>query len=47
MRHSWYGLIELFVVLLFVVGWAILELVTLRMDKRRARSKSDAGHSEG
>jgi hypothetical protein len=36
MKHSWAGLIELFVVLLFVAGWGVLELVTLRMDRRRS-----------
>jgi hypothetical protein len=29
------GFMELFIVLAFALGWAILELVTLRMDKRR------------
>lgn len=58
MKHSWAGLIELFVVLLFVAGWGILELVTLRMDRRRrahatadppaaAASENPARHSEG
>ncbi len=47
-RHSWAGLIELFVVLLFVVGWGVLELVALRIDRRKAASeKSVTGHSEG
>lgn len=49
------GLIELFVVLMFAVGWGILELVTLRMDRRRAQasrgptqqSPGDSRHSEG
>lgn len=31
----WLGLIELFVVLLFVLGWGVLELVCKRMDRRR------------
>lgn len=51
MKHSWLGLIELFVVLLFVAGWGILELVTLRMDRRRttraaAESKDPPRHPE-
>ncbi len=48
MEHPWGGLIELFVVFLFVVGWGVLELVTLRLDRRRrARdSKDSTGHSE-
>lgn len=32
---SWLGLIELGVVLAFVLGWGVLELVGLRMDRRR------------
>jgi hypothetical protein len=52
MRHSWYGLIELFVVFMFVAGWGILELVILRMDRRlraqdEAQSKRDSGHAKG
>jgi hypothetical protein len=38
------GFMELFVVLAFALGWAVLELVALRMDKRRqahARSEGD------
>jgi hypothetical protein len=31
----WLGLIELAVVLLFALGWAILELVGLRLDRQR------------
>ena len=37
---------ELFVVFAFVVGWGVLELVTLRLDKRRAAEKA-AQESEG
>jgi hypothetical protein len=59
MRHSWLGLIELFVVLMFVIGWGVLELVALRVDGRKAQSAGDAasesesghardaGHAEG
>jgi hypothetical protein len=56
-KHGAAGLIELFVVLMFAVGWGILELVTLRMDHRRRAqaldgsvaqdSADDSGHSEG
>lgn len=48
MEHHWGGLVELFVVFLFVVGWGVLELVTLRLDKRRkARtSEESTGHPE-
>jgi hypothetical protein len=49
---QWGGLIELFVVFMFAAGWGILELVTLRMDRRRkatsnGESASDSRHSEG
>jgi hypothetical protein len=36
----WLGLIELFVVLLFVLAWGVLELVCKRMDRRREAEKS-------
>ena len=36
MEGEWYGLIELFVVLSFVMAWGVVELYTLRLDKRRA-----------
>jgi uncharacterized membrane protein YsdA (DUF1294 family) len=53
MKHSWVGLIELFVTLLFVAGWGVLELIILWMDRRQARaagargSERDARHAEG
>jgi hypothetical protein len=34
LKH-WGALVELLVVIVFAVGWGILELVTLRMDRRR------------
>ncbi len=41
------GSIELCLVLLFVLGWGVLELVTARMDKRKqeeaAASVGDSG----
>lgn len=36
MEFEWYGLIELFVVLAFVMAWGAVELYTLRLDRRRA-----------
>jgi hypothetical protein len=33
---SWLGLMELFVGAAVVLGWAVIELVILRRDKRRA-----------
>jgi hypothetical protein len=50
-HRSWLGLIELFVVLSFAAGWGILELVALRMDRRRKlsepTSEGNPRHSEG
>jgi len=46
MKHHWLGLIELFVALLFVAGWGVLELVASRIDRRKA-SAADSGGSEG
>ena len=39
MESPWLGLIELFVVLAFGLGWGILELVALRIDRRRGAEK--------
>jgi len=36
------GLIELFVVLAFVIGWCVIELFILRYDRLRARRSADA-----
>jgi len=44
--HSWLGLIELLIVLLFALGWGILELVGLRLDRERA-SSSDQPDDHG
>jgi hypothetical protein len=50
-HRPWLGLIELFVVLSFAAGWGILELVALRMDRRRRlRERASEGnprHSDG
>jgi len=43
------GLIELFVVLLFGVGWGVIELVALRLDRQKAereRAAADAPREE-
>jgi hypothetical protein len=40
---EWMGLMEMFVVLAFMLGWGVLELYTLRLDKkRRAQRERDA-----
>jgi hypothetical protein len=38
---EWMGLMEMFVVLAFMLGWGVLELYTLRLDKKR-RARRDA-----
>jgi len=43
MKHGWMGSIELCLVLLFVLGWGVLELVTARMDKRKQDEADAAG----
>jgi hypothetical protein len=57
MKHTGLGLIELFVVLMFAAGWGVLELVILRMERRRREngmrgdesggSAGDSRHAEG
>jgi hypothetical protein len=45
--HPSAGLIELFVVLVFVLGWGIWELATLRVERRKDASKNPPRHPEG
>lgn len=42
MESSYLALIEFFVVAAFVVGWGVLEIVGLRLDKKREREKREA-----
>lgn len=35
MNSPWLGFIEMGVVLMFGLGWAVLELVGLRLDRKR------------
>jgi hypothetical protein len=42
MSFSWLGFMEMFIVLGFALGWGILELVTLRMDKEREKTGKSA-----
>jgi len=44
---SWLGLMELFVGAAVVLGWAVIELVILRRDKRYAAQKEDAATVAG
>jgi hypothetical protein len=43
---SYGGLIELLVVFGFVLGWGVLELVGLRLDKKRAREQGKREQAE-
>jgi hypothetical protein len=46
MESGWLGLIELGVVLAFALGWAVLELVGLRLDRRR-REEAERARRDG
>lgn len=41
MDSSALALMEFFIVVAFVLGWAVLELVGLRLDKAREREKKE------
>jgi hypothetical protein len=46
-RSPWLGFIEMGVVLMFGVAWGILELVGLRLDRKRKQERErneTAGH---
>jgi hypothetical protein len=36
--------LELFIVLGFALGWGVLELVCLRLDRKRTQEKQRVGH---
>jgi hypothetical protein len=40
------GMIELFIVLMFLGGWGVLEFVTARMDRRRERAGGEPAAGE-
>ena len=42
MESRWLGLIELFVVFSFLLGYGAIELYILRRDRRRAREAEEA-----
>jgi hypothetical protein len=44
--RSWLGLIEMFVILLFALGWGVLELVASRLDKK-PNAKTDVEDAGG
>jgi thiosulfate reductase cytochrome b subunit len=43
MENSFLAFMEMFIILAFALGWCVLELVTLRLDRKRqaARERSD------
>ncbi len=43
---NWMAFFEMFVVFGFALGWAVLELVGLRLDKRRAEEAAKAERDE-
>jgi hypothetical protein len=47
MDRPWLGFIEMFVVLMFAAGWAVLELAGLRLDRKRREREESAGGSAG
>jgi hypothetical protein len=44
--RSWLGLIEMFVILLFALGWGVVELVASRFDKK-PKAESDGEDAGG
>jgi hypothetical protein len=42
----WLGLIEMGVVLMFGIGWGVLELVGLRLDQKRKERERDQKSDE-
>ncbi len=50
MESGLLGFMEMFIILAFALGWGVLELVTMRLDKKREaarkRSEVDEGRTE-
>lgn len=42
MSSKWMAFMEMFLVFGFVLGWAVLELVAMRLDKRKAKENKAA-----
>ncbi len=42
MDNSWLALLELLIGAMILLGWAVIELVSLRLDKRREEEKARA-----
>lgn len=43
--ERWGGLLETFIVLAFLVGWGVLELVGKRLDRRREEAQRQAAEA--
>jgi hypothetical protein len=47
MENGFLAFMEMFIILAFALGWGVLELVTLRLDrKRRAERKRSDGEAK-
>jgi hypothetical protein len=46
MENSLLGFMEMFIVLAFALGWGVLELVALRLDKKRAAEQRRSSAEE-
>jgi hypothetical protein len=44
MENSFLAFMEMFIILAFALGWGVLELVTLRLDRKR---KAEQQRSDG
>lgn len=47
MESSYLALMEFFIVCAFVIGWGVLEIVGLRLDKKREREKAEEEAKRG
>jgi hypothetical protein len=46
MENGLLGFMEMFIVFAFVVGWGVLELVSMRLDRKRAAEQRRADAEE-
>jgi hypothetical protein len=46
MENSLLGFMEMFIILAFALGWGVLELVALRLDKKRAAEQRRSSAEE-
>ena len=43
MENSFLAFMEMFIILAFALGWGVLELVTLRLDRKRQAERRAIG----